>query len=246
MLKNLFGESKSGARAPSGLRLYAVGDIHGRADLLDRLLADIDRDAAGGDGRAQLIFLGDYIDRGPDSAGVIDRLVALGRERPETVFLKGNHEAVMLDFLADPWGASDWLSWGGVETLKSYGLSGSLLDDPDALADALRAQLPASHLVFLQSLELWRRFGDYFFVHAGVRPGAPLSAQTEQDLLWIRGEFHNAEPDERPDKVIVHGHHPMKKPLDAGWRIAVDTGACFTGRLTAVALEGETRRFIST
>ena len=122
MLKNLFREKTPPARAPDGVRLYAIGDIHGCAGLLDRLLEKISQEERAHGGAARLIFLGDYVDRGPDSRGVLDRLIDVARRRPDTVFLKGNHEAVLLDFLADPEAASDWLSWGGVETLKSYGV----------------------------------------------------------------------------------------------------------------------------
>ncbi|MEX0644907.1 MAG: metallophosphoesterase family protein, partial [Parvularculaceae bacterium] len=231
------------ATTPEGLRLYAIGDIHGCADHLDSLLDKIAAEERAS-GPAQLIFLGDYVDRGPDSRGVIDRLLEIRRSRPQTIFLKGNHEAVFLDFLADPYEARDWLDWGGADTLASYGVEGAARA-PDDLADEMKSRLPADHLGFLEGLELMRAFGDYLFVHAGVRPGVPLAKQEERDLLWIRGEFHNAPPELRPDKIVVHGHHPMRKPLDAGWRIAVDTGACFGGKLTAVVLEGVSRRFLS-
>lgn len=241
MLRKLFGGR---ARAPEGLRIYAIGDIHGCAELLDRLMALIGEDAAGV--RSQLVFLGDYIDRGPDSRGVVERLMAIADKRPETVFLKGNHEAVFLDFLAGPAASEDWLHWGGAETLESYGVERPWLRPAEELAAEMREKAPAAHLAFLRGLDLTRAFGDYFFVHAGVRPGTPLDAQDERDLLWIRGDFHWAATGARPDKVIVHGHQPTRKPVDAGWRIGVDTGACFSGALTAVVLEGESRRFLST
>ncbi len=243
MLKNLFGGQKKTARAPDGVRIYAVGDVHGCAGHLDRLMATIAKDE---DGKpAQIVFLGDYLDRGPDSRAVVERLLAIRAERPGAVFLKGNHEDVFLAFLNDPVGNADWLEWGGAETLESYGVERPLGRDPADLAVDLSARVPASHMEFLKGLELWRAFGDYLFVHAGLRPGVALEAQSEQDLLWIRGDFHHAAPDKRPDKVVVHGHQPLRKPLDAGWRIDVDTGACFGGRLTAVVLEGDSRRFIS-
>lgn len=232
------------SRAPDGVRIVAVGDIHGRLDLLDRLIAAIDAEPAR-DVAVRLVFLGDYIDRGPDSAGVVGRLAALKAARPDSVFLKGNHEAAMLDFLAHPEEGKAWLDWGGMETLESYGVPSPWAKPPAALASELLDRLPGVHGSFLAGLALSHSAGDYFFVHAGVRPGVALDAQAEDDLLWIRGAFHDAKPAERPDKVIVHGHHPVKTALDAGWRIAVDTGAVWTGVLTAVALEGETRRFIS-
>ncbi|HXI86109.1 MAG TPA: metallophosphoesterase family protein [Parvularculaceae bacterium] len=244
MLKNLFGD-KAPARTPGGARLCAIGDIHGCADLLDRLIGAIADDEAGS-GPMRLIFLGDYVDRGPDSRGVVERLIAIQAERPDAIFLKGNHEAAMLDFLEAPEESAHWLGWGGEETLTSYGVKAPAAREPEKVAKDFRHALPAAHLRFLRALELTRVFGDYLFVHAGVRPGVALDDQKESDLLWIRGEFQNAPPGSRPDKVVVHGHQPLKRPLDAGWRIDVDTGACFTGRLTGVVLEGAERRFIST
>lgn len=245
MLNKLFGvREQNGAAAPAGVRLYAIGDVHGRLDLLDELLAMIAGEPA--DGEKRIIFLGDYIDRGPQSREVIERLVRLGADEPGSVFLRGNHEAVVLSFLEDPLRHADWLNWGGVETLESYGVARAAYRSPGDVRADFAGKLPPAHLRFLQGLDLSLTLGDYFFVHAGVKPGVALSEQEERDLLWIRGEFHNAPEDKRPDKVVVHGHHPIKKPLDAGWRIAVDTGACFAGSLTAVVLEGTTRRFLST
>lgn len=247
MLKKLFGPTKGGAAAsaaPEGARLYAVGDIHGCADQLDALLTLIDNEPADGLEK-QLVFLGDYVDRGPDSRRVVDRLIAVGEERPRTVFLKGNHEAAMLDFLDAPDAEAAWLNWGGAETLQSYGITEIFSREPHLVAAEFSNRLPAAHRAFFDGLRLYSAAADYLFVHAGVRPGVPLEAQEERDLLWIRGEFHNAAPDSRPDKVVVHGHHPVKKPLDAGWRIDVDTGACYGGKLTAAVLEGTNRRFIS-
>jgi len=254
MLEKLFKKNKT-AVAPVGKRLYAIGDIHGCLEELGALLESIEKDIAGvsnKDEKSQetpmpmLVFLGDYVDRGPDSKGVLDRLIALKNERPGTVFLKGNHEALMLDFLSDPDAMPHWLEWGGEETLESYGINKVLGISSEDLAAELSEKMPAEHLSFLQSLALTHSEGDYFFVHAGVRPGVELTDQKEEDLLWIRKKFHNTPASLRPDKVIVHGHQPMKKPLDAGWRIAIDTGACWGGGLTAVVLENRLRRFIST
>lgn len=245
MFGNLFNAKTPPAGVPEGMRVYAVGDIHGCADLLDSLLTRIAEDDRIEPADSRLVFLGDYVDRGPDSRGVLDRLLDIRAQRPDTVFLKGNHEAAMLDFLAGPSAGAAWLDWGGEETLASYGVADAARRDPADLAAELKGRLPPEHLRFLKTLTLLETIGDYCFVHAGVRPGRPFEAQEEEDLLWIRSEFHDAPSRLRPDKVIVHGHHPMKKPLDAGWRIAVDTGACFTGRLTAVVLEGRARRFLS-
>lgn len=244
-MKIPFRKSSNGAAIPEGKRIYAIGDIHGALDALDALIAKIEKDADGLE-NAQLIFLGDYVDRGPDSKGVIDRLASLKKDYKSAVFLKGNHEAAMLDFLDDPEEIMEWLEWGGDETLRSYGVSAPLSKSGDDLANDLANAMPKTHLDFLKSLALTHREGDYFFVHAGIRPGVALDEQEEDDLLWIRGRFHDASEDERPDATIVHGHQPRKKPLDAGWRINVDTGACWSGMLTAVVLEGNKRRFLST
>lgn len=244
MLGKLFGGKGSTAAAPEGERIYAIGDIHGCAGLLDALLARIGVDAAGA--KTRFVFLGDYVDRGPDSKGVIDRLLALRTKAPETTFLLGNHEQAMLDFLDRPDLNEEWLHWGGDKTLESYGVADIWTRHPDALAADLADRLPASHREFLASLDLWKVFGDYAFVHAGFRPGVALADQKAEDCLWIRGEFHNADAEQRPREVVVHGHHPVKKPLDAGWRIDVDTGAVWSDALTAVVLERTTRRFLST
>jgi len=226
------------------MRVYAVGDIHGCDALLDRLLDLIAADGAGG--APHFVFLGDYVDRGPGSKAVIDRLLGVKQNHPGAVFLKGNHEQAMLDFLSDPSRNEEWLHWGGDKTLESYGVANIWKKDVEFLGQELEDRLPGEHLDFLKSLDLWKALGDYVFVHAGLKPGIPLDDQKEEDCLWIRGEFHNAAADARPDKVVVHGHHPVKKPLDAGWRIDVDTGAVWSDALTAVILEGTTRRFIST
>lgn len=244
MLGRIFGEKRSAACAPAGERLYAIGDVHGCAGLLDTLLAAIEADAAGRSRR--LIFLGDYVDRGPASKAVIDRLLVLKGAEPDAVFLKGNHEQAMLDFLVDPGRNEEWLHWGGDKTLESYGVADIWRKGVNALAQELDDRLPDAHRAFLASLDLWRVFGDYAFVHAGFKPGVALEDQAAEDCLWIRSEFHNADPDKRPRETVVHGHHPVKKPVDAGWRIDVDTGAVWSDALTAVVLEGTTRRFLST
>lgn len=231
------------ASVPKGKTVYAIGDIHGRSDMLDELLWRI-KDDAGSLYEAKLIFLGDYVDRGPDSRGVIDRLISLGQDYEDAVFLKGNHEALLLDFLAEPEDLPHWVEWGGAETLESYGLD-TVGKEYGALAEEFLEAAPQSHLDFLNGLKLTHIEGDYLFVHAGVRPGTPLEEQTEEDLIWIRKRFHNAAPSSRPDYVVVHGHTPTDKPDDAGWRIGVDTGACYGGLLTAVALKDNTRRFLS-
>jgi len=245
MLGRLFSSDRKTGAVPDGVKVYAIGDIHGRADLLDALLGHIAADA-GALENATLVFLGDYVDRGPDSRGVIDRLIALRDAQRSCVFLKGNHEAAMLDFLHDPEMMLHWFEWGGEETLMSYGISDILARPPQRLGADLATAMPPAHRPFLENLQLTHRIGDYLFVHAGIRPGVAIEDQQEEDLLWIRKRFHNAGAHERPDVIVVHGHQPVKKPQDAGWRINVDTGAVWSGRLTALALEGETRRFLTT
>lgn len=244
MIGKLFRTGNGASAAPDGETIYAVGDIHGCASLLDLLMTQIEADAAGG--RRRLVFLGDYVDRGPDSKGVIDRLIGIKAARPETVFLKGNHEQAMLDFLGDPNRAEEWLHWGGDKTLQSYGIDEIWTKHPERLARELEKKVAGAHLEFLHALGLWTIAGDYAFVHAGFRPGVAIEEQTAEDCLWIRADFHNAEAAKRPPKTVVHGHHPVKRPLDAGWRIDVDTGAVWSDALTAVVLEGTARRFIST
>lgn len=236
-----------------GVRLYAVGDIHGESALLDRLLSIIAQDMAGrADRRAVLVFLGDYIDRGPDSCGVLDRLAGAPLPAPlagaETRFLAGNHEAAMLDFLADPINNARWLDFGGAAALSSYGVRASVgVRDRKRLKelrDQLADRLPDAHRRFLKMLENWASYGDYAFVHAGVKPGRALSRQRRDDLLWLREPFLSSSL--RHEKVIVHGHTIVDAPEIHPNRIAVDTGAYATGVLTAVVLDGTERSFLKT
>jgi serine/threonine protein phosphatase 1 len=231
----------------SNLRRYAVGDIHGRLDLLEKLAKAIDADLQSDPPQeAMTVFLGDYIDRGENSAGVIDRL-AEGAFPTPFVALRGNHEATMLDFLEDESTLGSWRQYGGLETLLSYDVDvreAMRGKDFRAAQDALRRQLPPSHLRFLNRTKYFHTDGDYFFCHAGVKPSVPLARQAEHDLMWIRDEFLNYRgPFE---KVVVHGHTPVDEPENLANRINVDTGAYATGKLTCVVLEGHRRRFIST
>jgi serine/threonine protein phosphatase 1 len=232
---------------PQGVRLYAIGDIHGRLDLLDQLLALIDcddRDA--GPARIELIFLGDLIDRGPESRGVVERLAALRYER-QTRFLMGNHEEVFLRALDGDLKALRFLiRIGGRETLLSYGISEEdyrVLDFPDLMAQ-MRALVPASHREFLGTFEQWIEVGDYIFVHAGLRPGIALDLQEPSDLHWIRDEFLNHR--ESFGKMVVHGHSITADIDERPNRIGIDTGAFASGRLTAIGLEGDERWYLST
>jgi serine/threonine protein phosphatase 1 len=226
-------------RLPEGIRIYAFGDIHGRADLLKHLFAEIDADLAHSPvDRAIEVYLGDYIDRGPYSGHTLDLLIARAQDR-EAVFLKGNHEAFFLEVLCDPSKLDNWRMLGGVETLMSYGLQPSL--NPDAaeqieLIKSLNEAVPNEHFAFLQSLKPSFVCGDFFFVHAGVRPGIPLAKQQESDLLWIRNEFLDSE--KNFGKFVVHGHTPVRQPDIRKNRINIDTGAYATGNLTLLRIEG--------
>ncbi|MFZ5609814.1 MAG: metallophosphoesterase family protein [Pseudomonadota bacterium] len=233
------------AKVPPGLRIYAIGDIHGRDDLLARLLAMIAADAAGWRGALAHVFIGDYVDRGGQSAAVLDRLIALSKAPSwQPCFLMGNHEQAMLDFLADAPEAMAWLDYGGRETLASYGVEMPEGWGLAALRQALRAALPPAHLRFLKNLVYSHQAGDYFFCHAGVRPGIALAAQDLDDLLWIREPFLSSGADH--GKVVVHGHTIADQPVVRANRIGIDTGAYMSGRLTAVVLEGTRQRFLST
>ena len=166
----------------------------------------------------------------------------------ETHFLKGNHEAILLDFLDDPWRLDHWLLNGGEETMRSYGVDterlARLSAPPDVWRQAFAEALPEAHLRFFRDLQLSVSFGDYLFVHAGVRPGVPLAAQSEADLIWIRGPFLNhADPF---GKIVVHGHTPGREPVTRPNRIGIDTGAVFTDRLTALRLQDGAREFLQT
>ena len=232
-------------KVPEGLRIYAIGDVHGRADLLDQVLSRIDvHQSAHPAFRPVEIFLGDYIDRGPASREVLDRLIARSRER-ETVYLKGNHETFVKGFLNNPAILSEWRHYGGLETLLSYGLVPSVNMDPAEqarLATTFSQVLPLNHRIFLGGLRQSFTCGDYFFVHAGVQPGIPLAEQREKDLLWIREDFLFCEADF--SKIVVHGHTPVPEPEIRPNRINIDTGAYATGQLTCLMLEGAERHFI--
>lgn len=239
------------ASVPEGHALYAVGDVHGRADLLEALLRRISAEAARhpDDSQRTLIFLGDYIDRGASSRGVVERL--LGDPLPgfATVRLLGNHEEAMLDFLDERSDGLDWLSYGGLETLLSYGVPlKGFPDTPQRAADlrgVLAEAVPQTHMDFYRKCTLHYTAGDYVFVHAGVRPGVSLAKQSTADLLWIRDEFLRARS-ALPGKVVVHGHTICDMPQDLGHRINIDTGAFVSGRLTCLVLRDTRRQFIST
>ncbi len=235
---------RRGARS-GGRPLYAVGDVHGCYDLLRALLAEIGRDAAerNPDVTPVLVMCGDYVDRGPDSAKVLTALTWLSRSRAvDVTLLEGNHEAMLRMFIDQPAAYSRWLSFGGAETLESYGVNVPDGDPDNAtltmLRDRLLDAMPTSHYRLLDRLEPMVITGDYAFVHAGVKPGVALAAQHREDLLWIRGEFlDHLDPSAA---VIVHGHtwdndHATVLPH----RIGIDTGAYKTGVLTALRIEDD-------
>lgn len=236
------------ASMPPDTRVYAIGDVHGRADLLDVLHDRIVRDAYNApEARRVVVYLGDYIDRGPDSAGVIDLLLDAPLPEFEHVFLMGNHEEFLLHFLDDPAIGEAWILNGGDATLSSYGVApaeGGIAADLADACDQLREKMPKAHLDFLRDLGVSHREGDYFFVHAGIRPGVPLARQSEEDLLWIREPFLEAA-DER-EFVVVHGHTPVTNAEVHDNRIAVDTGAVWSDRLTAVVLHEDEQSFLQT
>ena len=233
---------------PPGRRIYAIGDIHGRADLLEELLAAIERDQAGRrPAETMLVFLGDLVDRGPDSRLVVERLMALGKGPVPARFLMGNHEEVFLRALSGDLRALRFLiRIGGRATVLSYGIA---LDDYasldfEALGDRLRELVPQSHVDFLSSFEEWIEVGDYLFVHAGIRPGVDLGAQKGSDLRWIRDDFLDSRDDF--GKLVIHGHSITEDVDVQPNRIGIDTGAFESGQLTAIGLEGGERWFLST
>lgn len=236
---------------PAGLRIYAVGDIHGRLDLLNKLLTLINSDIALRPVvRPVYVFLGDYIDRGSSSRETIDRLIEHGRTS-ESVFLKGNHELIALKCLSDRSLFDQWLRLGGMETLMSYGLpSESLANGKQSgaqiveLQSAFHSALPRAHFRFFRHLQNSFVCGDFFFAHAGVKPDVELSHQKESDILWIREEFLSSSRDF--GKIIVHGHTPTSEVEVGPNRINIDTGAFATGRLTCLVLEGESLSIMDT
>lgn len=257
MFTYLRGEGKKqGAAAPfstgtlrPGHRLYAVGDIHGCADLLDALLGQITADAKNYAGDITLLFVGDYIDRGPDSAPVVDRLRKPFPKKWNVVFLKGNHEWALQEFLRHPTRRADWLGWGGDTTLASYGVplfgKNHLPRPLPALAAELQNAIDErGHNAFYASLQPYWQCDGYAFVHAGVRRGVALPDQLENDLLFIRDQFIG-RPHGLPQR-IVFGHTIFTEPLVEADRIGIDTGAYQSGVLTALVLEENTRRFFHT
>jgi diadenosine tetraphosphatase ApaH/serine/threonine PP2A family protein phosphatase len=235
--------------APAGSRIYAIGDVHGRADLLREMHRLIHADAYRRQApRNVVVYLGDYIDRGRQSPEVLDILLNEALPSFESIYLKGNHEESLLRFLDDISIGPAWLYYGGAETLESYGVTTPQSPhDPRTLTRAqreLQRRLPDSHRNFMASLRLLHAEGDYLFVHAGIRPGVPLQQQDPEDLLWIRDSF--LDSDAEHGCIVVHGHTITERPDVQRNRIGIDTGAFATDRLTCLILEGTDWSFLQT
>ncbi len=233
---------------PDGLAIYAIGDLHGRLDLLRDMEALIRADLARSQPRQSVeIFLGDYIDRGPQSREVVERLIGAPPLADRRICLMGNHEDMLLGVLSEPDALVNWLHNGGDATLASYGLNVRpfAAKKEHARIRALFLEgLAPDHRAFFEGLRRWVEFGPYLFVHAGIRPGRPLEVQEPEDLVWIREPFLLSEEDF--GRIVVHGHTPVDRPDVRSNRINIDTGAYFTGRLTCLVLERKTHRFLHT
>ena len=245
-LKQLFarGEDEPLPSIPDGQRVYAVGDIHGRLDLFEALVAAIEADdAARAPAETLIVLLGDLVDRGDDSRGVIEFARDLQRRRPVRI-LAGNHEEMFLRSLSDIETFRHFIRHGGRETLLSYGINhgqfqAASMEEAQQLASEA---VPADHLAFLESFEDMIQLGDYLFVHAGIDPRLPIDQQRSRDLRWIREPFRSHEGSH--GVVVVHGHTICDEPEDCGNRIGIDTGAFMSGRLTALILEGTARCYL--
>jgi serine/threonine protein phosphatase 1 len=229
------------------MRIFAIGDAHGCDDLLAEVHAGIADDLRRWPiGAHRIVHIGDYVDRGPNSAEVVARLLRLTEGDPNALCLSGNHEDALFRFLDDPeYWAPTFLGYGGATTLQSYGVDADAASGSGGLTelrDRLSAAMPAAHQTFLRGLKLSARFGDFVFCHAGIRPGVPLEKQEADDLRWIRKEFLESSADH--GFVVVHGHTPADQPEVRRNRINIDTGAVFAGRLTCVVLEGTEYRFL--
>jgi serine/threonine protein phosphatase 1 len=240
--------ARSHFEGPPGQRWYAIGDVHGCYDLLDQLIRLIDLDdEQRGESDTHLLFLGDYIDRGPDSRSVIELAMKLDIGQERVISLMGNHEETLLATAnGDRRAATLFHKMGGRETLMSYGVSAEAYDNADAagIIDLVRAAVPAQHLAWLRNLPPSHLAGDYLFVHAGIRPGVPLSSQLSSDLRWIRSGFLDSSINH--GVMVVHGHSVSSEIDSRANRIGIDTGAYASGRLTAIGIEGADRWFLQT
>ncbi|MBH5323416.1 metallophosphoesterase [Aurantiacibacter sediminis] len=247
---NMFGSKKakkSLPRIPAGQRVYAVGDIHGRADLFAALADAIDAEIAECDAdgiQCHIILLGDLVDRGPDSAGVIDQAKAWGKRRSVRTLI-GNHEEMFLDAFESKDVLRHFLRHGGRETLMSYGIDRKAFSklSVSEIQQLMEEAVPAKHRKFLRKCEDMVQFGDYLFVHAGISPGVPLDQQKTRALRWIREPFLSHTGSH--GVVVVHGHTITDEPVQTGNRIGIDTGAYASGRLTALVLEDDGRRYLT-
>lgn len=237
------------AAVPANTRVYAIGDIHGRLDLLNALLDMMAKDAAGFSGEKVAVFLGDYIDRGPESKGVIDRLMQPLPAGIQPVYLLGNHEWALLRLFTSLETGAGWMVHGGMETLKSYGIpmqpGQATHERLVELQQTLQQRFPARHRRWLQNCLISYEIGDYYFAHAGIRPEVPLPDQSEMDRLWIRKGFLDWRGTGL-EKMIVHGHTISPEAEVTSYRIGIDTGAYASGRLTALVLEASNCRFLQT
>lgn len=252
-IRQLFTSSKPASQAaapvfalPPGERIYAIGDIHGRAHLLKKMLAAIETHAASHPAaRVVEVFLGDYVDRGLESRAVIDMLRSASPRGHERVCLLGNHEETLLRFLEDPKILREWTNYGGFGTLASYGIGIPATLSPETWAivrDAFARALPSAHREFLQGLRLTYQQGDYLFVHAGIMPALPLAAQRREHLLWIRESFLSYSG--YFERYVVHGHSPVASPEILKNRANLDVSAAASDSLCCLVLEGSNREVI--
>ena len=249
LIKSLF-KTKSAPTpfVPENTRVYCIGDIHGRLDLLTELIERIQTDAQQFSGQIIIVYLGDYLDRGSQSKEVIDFILSNEQANIQYVYLRGNHEQTLLDFLEDEAVARSWLSYGGQSTLASYDVAVTKIPTKRTelveLQSQLRTKLPDSHYRFLNKTKSFYSLGTYFFVHAGVNPNYSLANQRPEDLLWIRDEFIDAK---KPfEKIIVHGHTVTDAAELLPNRIGIDTGAYVSGILTCLVLRDNQQRLIQT
>ena len=233
---------------PDNIRIYCIGDIHGRNDLLQKLLLMIQEDSLGFNGQIYMIYVGDYIDRGMQSQEVIETLLGSEQAGIHYVYLRGNHEQTLLDFLMNADVGRSWLSYGGQSTLASYKVNVNKIptkrEEFNSLREQLATNIPPSHYAFYQKTQSCFELGNYFFVHAGVHPKYPLSKQQAEDMLWIREEFINSH--KNYEKIIVHGHTVTEQVEILPHRIGIDTGAYSSGILSCLVLESTQQRILQT
>ncbi|HVW56573.1 MAG TPA: metallophosphoesterase [Rhizobiaceae bacterium] len=227
--------------------VYAVGDVHGCLDELVALERAIVADAAAFSCRKLIVMLGDYIDRGPASSQVLDHLIAPPPAGFERICLAGNHELLMLDYLQERTTLAKWIALGATATLHSYGIDHDRLRmiyrDPAAIDRMIRESIPASHRLFLENLPVLVEIADFLLVHAGIRPGIAIEKQADADLVSIRSAFYDHA--DLLDRYVVHGHTPVREPARDGRRVNIDTGAYFSGRLTALRIFNHKGRYLT-